>query len=271
MATTLTESQLKNILDETNTFFERFWENRSKSYKNIKLKDFKGNPFIINGLATAFNEKSNTKSIAKALVYPRTLGTSINTSFGTTFQKFMVTTLKTNLSITGSLASGMDIEYIDAIDGRKKYCQIKSGPQTINKDDITTISNHFIKLKNYAKTNSVQIDNTDTIVAILYGEHSEISSMYKSLENKGYTVLSGEEFWKRLTGKDGFYEKMVQIAQIAAKNTELKQSIEQAIDTVDTGIKNNPQMFGIDYPEKGLEHARKLNFFKNSTRGSNLI
>ena len=29
------------------------------------------------------------------------------------------------------------------IDGEKKYCQLKSGPDTINKDDVETIAGHF--------------------------------------------------------------------------------------------------------------------------------
>jgi hypothetical protein len=46
----------------------------------------------------------------------------------------------------GSVVHGIDIEFIDAIDGRKKYCQLKSGPSTINKDDVVTIINpSFLK------------------------------------------------------------------------------------------------------------------------------
>ena len=30
----------------------------------------------------------------------------------------------------------MDIEFEDALDGSHKYCQLKAGPNTINKDDV---------------------------------------------------------------------------------------------------------------------------------------
>ncbi|HJG21866.1 MAG TPA: hypothetical protein K8V64_02150, partial [Enterococcus durans] len=32
----------------------------------------------------------------------------------------------------GSLSSGIDIEFVGRIDGMKKYCQIKAGPETIS-------------------------------------------------------------------------------------------------------------------------------------------
>ena len=43
----------------------------------------------------------------------------------------------------GSTTSGMDIEFTDQTDGRKKYCQLKAGPNTINADDVETIAGHF--------------------------------------------------------------------------------------------------------------------------------
>lgn len=48
----------------------------------------------------------------------------------------------------GSMVSGIDIEFEDALDGRHKYCQVKLGPNTINKDDVVTIHNHFKDARN---------------------------------------------------------------------------------------------------------------------------
>lgn len=47
----------------------------------------------------------------------------------------------------GSVGGGIDIEFVDSFDDRKKYCQLKSGPNTINKDDVITIKNHFQGIK----------------------------------------------------------------------------------------------------------------------------
>ena len=121
------------ILNKAKDFFkEVIVENHKKNTQKLKLKDFNINPFLVKYLANYLTGSSNPEDIAKALVYPRVLGTSINTSFGTNLQKFCTTTLEGFSSTT----SGIDIEFIDHIDGRKKYCQIKAGPNTINKDDI---------------------------------------------------------------------------------------------------------------------------------------
>ena len=63
--------------------------------------------------------------MAKALVYPRILGSSLNTSFGQNIQIFI-----SQLAQVAGCASGIDgidIEFIDELDGRKKYCQCKAG------------------------------------------------------------------------------------------------------------------------------------------------
>jgi len=95
---------------------------------------------------SAYWRQTPYDSIARALVYPRILGTSIATSFGQNIQRFCTEVL----SGFGSAISGVDIEFIDQLDGRKKYCQVKSGPETINKDDIETISRHFLGIKGIA-------------------------------------------------------------------------------------------------------------------------
>jgi hypothetical protein len=82
-------------------------------------------------LANFLTGNDNAESIAKALVLPRILGSSINgTSFGMKVQK-LIGQLFQGL---GSTTSGIDIEFIDGIDGRRKYCQLKSWSNTINHD-----------------------------------------------------------------------------------------------------------------------------------------
>jgi len=73
-------------------------------------------------------------------------------------QKFISDVLKDSF---GSMVAGIDIEFIDAIDGRKKYCQAKLGPNTINKDDIETIHNHFKAARNLGRTNNIAVQHGD--------------------------------------------------------------------------------------------------------------
>src|SRR5665647_173977 len=123
---------------------------------------------------------SDPESLAKALVYPRVLGTSITTSFGTQMQTFITIVL----GAYGSTTKGIDIEFIDQVDKRKKYCQLKSGPNAINKDDIKTIKDHFQAVRNLARTNNLKINLNDLILCLTYGEDSEKNSFIKQLEQE---------------------------------------------------------------------------------------
>ncbi|MEM6965367.1 MAG: PmeII family type II restriction endonuclease, partial [Bacteroidota bacterium] len=142
--------------------------------------------------------------IAKALYFPRVLGTSINTSFGTRIQNMFV---KLNLA-QGSLIKGMDIEFVDKLDERKKWCQLKSGPNTINSEDVNPLLKKFSNVINLARTNALQMNNSDLIVGVLYGEEDQLSQHYRKIDEK-HPVIIGKEFWHRLTGHASFYDKLV--------------------------------------------------------------
>ena len=102
---------------------------------------------------------------------------------------------------------GIDIEFVDALDGRKKYCQCKAGPQTINKDDIATVLGHFKHLLNKARIDRLPIQVDDMIVGVLYGEEADLSAHYKII-NSYYPVFCGASFWEHLTGDSRFYYRL---------------------------------------------------------------
>ena len=142
--------------------------------------------------------------VAKALYYPRVLGTSINTSFGDRIQKMFV-----ELGLArGSLIKGMDIEFEDQIDGRNKWCQLKAGPNTINSEDVKPLLRKFSTVTNLARTNSMNLNNSDLIMGVLYGTEPELSQHYMAI-NEHYPVIVGQEFWHRLTGYEDFYNELV--------------------------------------------------------------
>lgn len=87
-----------------------------------KLSSFTYNPFLLKYLAVFLSGNTDAVSIAKALIYPRILGTSINTSFGSNLQKFCSTVLPGY----GSGVAGIDLEFIDQDDKRKKVLPNKS-------------------------------------------------------------------------------------------------------------------------------------------------
>ena len=169
--------------------------------------------------------------MAKALVYPRAIGTSIATTFGTQLQFYCNDVLSSFASTT----SGIDIEFIDAVDGRRKYCQIKAGPNTINKDDIDTIIRHFTGIRNLARTNHLDLRTEDCIVGVFYGTREELSSSYKKID-EDYPVFVGKEFWYRLTGEEDFYNDLINAFAEVADEVNGTEVINEAIRKVAESI-----------------------------------
>lgn len=176
--------------------------NHIKNLRKLQLNSFNINPFLINYLAAFLCGDTEPISLAKALVYPRILGTSLNTSFGQNIQIFISQLQEVVGGASG--IDGIDIEFIDAIDGRRKYCQCKAGPQTINKDDIATVLGHFKYLMNKSRLDRMGLQFDDLIVGVMYGEKENLSAFYKAI-NAHYPVMCGAEFWERLTGDKNFY------------------------------------------------------------------
>ena len=201
-----TNEQKQQIIESGKEFFRKIIiPAHLKNLNELKLKDFNVNPFLINYLAAFLCGNTEPESLAKALVYPRVLGTSINTTFGTSLQSF-ITEIQAIVS-NGSAIPGIDIEFEDAFDGRKKYCQCKAGPNTINSPDVATIMGHFGHLQNKARLDRLPLQIDDMIVGVLYGEPEELSANYKNID-KTYPVYCGAEFWEHVTGDKQFYHRL---------------------------------------------------------------
>ena len=111
----MTEQQKQAIINSGKDYFRTaIIPNHIRNLQKLQLKDFDINPFLINYLAAFLCGNTEPASLAKALVYPRVLGTSLNTTFGMSTQIFI-----SQLSqITGGASGidGIDIEFEDAID-----------------------------------------------------------------------------------------------------------------------------------------------------------
>ncbi len=80
---------IKSIVD----YFEKnIFEKHIDSALRVhsKLKSYSINPIVVKYLSKVLDDKYSAEGVAKALYYPRVLGTSINTSFGTQIQKMFV-------------------------------------------------------------------------------------------------------------------------------------------------------------------------------------
>jgi hypothetical protein len=228
-----TRTHKAEIIQRWKKFFkDEIAENHKKNTMKLhQLKAFNLNPFLDSYKANFLLGDSSAKSKATALVYARVLGSSINTTFGTSLQKFCSDILSGYASTT----SGIDIEYIDFLDGRRKYCQIKAGPNTINKDDVKTIKDHFAGVKNLARTNNLNIGLNDLVVGAFYGKSSELSTHYKNIQ-KEYPVYIGQDFWYRLTGDINFYDELTKAIDELASEYDGRDMLAQVISNLSKEI-----------------------------------
>jgi len=204
--TVMTEQQKQAIIESGKQYFRSIIiPNHLKNLNKLHLSSFDINPFLINYLAAFLCGDTQPISLAKALVYPRILGTSLSTSFGQNVQVFIAQLQEVVGGASG--IDGIDIEFVDAIDGRRKYCQCKAGPKTINKDDITTILSHFKYLLNKSRLDRMGLQFEDLVVGVLYGEKENLSAFYKAIDTH-YPVLCGADFWMHLTGDENFYHRL---------------------------------------------------------------
>lgn len=232
----MTEQEKQEILDSAKKFVrERIAPNHiSNTRKLSALKEFNVNPFLEKYLAQFAFGDASSQSMARVLIYARALGTSITTSFGTNMQYFCNDVLTSFASTT----SGIDIEYIDIEDGIRKYCQVKSGPNTINKDDVPVIKDHFRGVVNLGRTNGLRIAPSDCIVGVLYGTEAELSSHYKKIA-EDYPVLVGEDFWYHLTGDHNFYNDLINAFAEVAEEFDSSDLLETTINSLAQEIDNN--------------------------------
>lgn len=199
---------------------------RKNTLKLKKIEKLNINPFLLYYLSNYLRGNSDPKSLAEALIYPRVLGTSITTSYGQNMQNFVVKIL----GAYGSTTAGIDIEFEDQIDGRRKYCQLKSGPNAINRDDVTTIDNKFRAIRNLARTNGLQLQYGDLVFALTYGARSEMNSFINELAAKNITVFDGEEFWYHFTGDSTFYKQLILASGEVAREIDMKELVDEVVE-----------------------------------------
>lgn len=231
----MTNDQRREILNKAKDFFrEVIAKNHIKNTKKlVDLSEFNINPFLCTYLANFLTGNNNPESIAKALVYPRVLGTSITTSFGNNLQRFCSSILEGFKAKT----PGLDIEFIDQIDGRRKYCQIKAGPNTINKDDVETIFGHFKSARNLFRTNFLNVGIDDLVVGVLYGTQEELSGHYRKIATE-YPVYVGKDFWHRLTGESDFYYQLINAIGEVAKEADAAELVDSVIKKIAKQLEN---------------------------------
>jgi Type II restriction endonuclease EcoO109I len=236
------------VLDRAREWFDDLiLRHIANTTKCMNPSEFQVNPFLAPYLSAFLTGEVTRHGIARSMVYPRVLGTSITTSFGTNIQRFITDVLRGYAG--GSVTEGLDIEFVDRIDNRRKYAQLKAGPNTLNKDDVPTIDGHFSGIKNRARTNSIPLDYDQLVVGIMYGTYDQVSSHYRKLEtNHHYTLFVGQDFWHRLTGDEHFYVRFTETLAGALASVSSQNLIEEVIDR----LAQSPEIVELERLWQGL-------------------
>ena len=228
----------QEILDQAQSYLKEhvFSTHGGKNLdKASRLSSYKLNPFLTRYLANFAFGDASAENVAKALLYPRMLGTSISTSFGSGVQKMVTSIIP---GAVGSMVDYMDIEFDDQIDGRRKYCQLKAGPNTINSGDVQPMIEKFTKALQRGRGNFRDLKSTDLIVGVLYGERTELSQHYGVI-NEQYPVFIGTEFWERLTGSDQFYSELIGVIAELAESYNSSGAISNALANLASEIRDS--------------------------------
>jgi hypothetical protein len=202
-------------------------KNKINIQKLKKASNFEINRYLAPYVSQALTGDITALGIARGLVQGRAMVTSLNTSFGDRMQIFIIDQIK---QAVGSAIAGIDIEFVDCVDGKTKYAQVKAGVSTINKDDVAPIVTKFKNIRSKARRDGVRIDEDQTVICVLYGEESSLSANYKKLIEEGVEVHVGDDFWERLTGEKGMEQRLFKACQNAAARAEVKSILEAAIE-----------------------------------------
>jgi len=211
-------------------------ENLLEKWK--KAKNHNMNPYLVAYKSAALTGSKNALGIAEGLITVSWLGQGLSTSFGMQFQTQLTRILQ---EVYGSTTSGIDVEYPDFFDNRKKYAQIKLGPDTINSDDVETIDNHFKAIRNLARTNNVALQTNDLVIGVIYGSHAQLNANYNALKNRNYELYVGNEFFEHITGVKDLGTQLIDAAVRATKTVKVDQLLRDAIET----LANDPLIKGL--------------------------
>ncbi len=225
----MTSSELADhlVAEIENWFTEVVIEKNKKNIEKLKKASaFEINRYLAPYVSQALTGAITAEGIARGLIQGRAMVTSLNTSFGDRMQIFIIDQIK---EVVGSAIAGIDVEFVDCIDGEKKYAQVKAGVSTINKDDVAPIVSKFKGIRAKARRDGVKINENQTVMCVLYGNKASLSAHYKKLIDEGVDVYVGDDFWERLTGEKGMEQRLFKACLSAAAKADIKPTIDKAV------------------------------------------
>lgn len=186
--------------------FIKFMTKCFKSLRGMRLESLTINPILARLVARTPSE------LARFVVDQRWNRTAA-TSMGFTLQSVAreVATV-----FRSSAVSGADLEADDQALRRLSLMQVKSGPDTVNKDIMDSIQAKLAEAERRVRHSGLPAGYVVVkMVGMCYGRPANRNNWVKGLGSSGFDIDSiGRAFWKTLTGDPTAY---IQVFDIAAR------------------------------------------------------
>jgi type II restriction endonuclease EcoO109I-like protein len=185
--------------------FAKFLDQRVRSLERLTLDHLKFNVVALRAIATML--ELNTPEALLRYRLAQHLERSLVTAMGTALQAVAKV-----IAGQGSGVAGADIEKIR--DGRRYFVQIKSGPDTANKDIAQNIA---------ALLNSARVRDPEAIclLGVCYGRPDQISGIaHREMQARGVGLLIGREFWEFIGDDPATMADVLELAGVAAAELE---------------------------------------------------
>jgi hypothetical protein len=185
--------------------FARFLDQRVLGLERLTLDHLKFNVVALRTIATML--EFDTPEVLLRYRLAQHLERSLVTAMGTALQ-----TVAKVIAGQGSGVAGADIEKLRG--GRRYFIQIKSGPDTANKD----IAQNIATLLNSARARDPE---AICLLGVCYGRPDQISGIaHREMQARGVGLLIGREFWEFIGDDASTMTEVLELAGEAATELE---------------------------------------------------
>jgi Type II restriction endonuclease EcoO109I len=227
--------------------FVRFLEARVRNLERLTLDHLKFNVLALRATATMLELETPETLLRYRLA--QHLERSLVTAMGSALQR-----VARIIAGQGSGVAGADIEKVR--DGRRYFIQVKSGPDTANKD----IAQNIATLLNSARARDPE---AVCLLGVCYGRPDQISGIaHREIQNRGVGLLVGRAFWQFIGDHPGTMGDVLELAAEAASGLEAGD--EPFSERVDRKLNELVVEFERRYGDELTEEAWQLFLADNS-------
>lgn len=212
-----------------------------KMVRDLHFNNFDINPFLAKALGL-----DNPRKVIAFNVY-QTVTRSVVTSWGFTVEEIAKFVGCRWNDYVFEKRKGNNFDLVKYLDGIDYYIQIKSGPNTMNVDMVTSLNEAMEKIK-------VAKPAAKGVLGMTYGTRDRISGQIMgNLAHVDECIKIGRELWDFISGEESFHKHLFSLLEASSKDI-LKDSFVELIEAkinelTDCWVVQNPGMKFDDFLE----------------------